>query len=333
MRSNVLFIALILLCSHLAHAQSGQAELTGEVRDQTGAGVASADVKITELSTNRTFNTTTSDAGIYTATNLKPGRYSIAVDAPGFKQTLREQLTLSTGERLRIDVTLETGAISESITIKDDAPLLRSESGSLGQVVDSRKITDIPLNGRNFLSLVSLSAGVAQPPPTSAGPSFPRINGGRPRTNEYMFDGISVLQPEPGQVAFFPIPEAIQEFKVEVNSPRAEFGRFNGGVVNLTTRAGSNNFHGSAFEFLRNEVLNARNLFAPKTIANPKKPVFRRNQFGFVAGGPIVKDHTFFFGDYQGTRQLIGRVVTSTVPTNAQRQGNFSSSLGALLFI
>lgn len=326
-------IALILLCFPLARAQSGQAELTGEVRDQTGAAVANAAVKITELSTNRTFNTTTSDAGIYTATNLKPGRYSITVDAPGFKQTLREPLTVSTGERLRIDVTLETGTISESITIKDDAPLLRSESGSLGQVIDSRKITDIPLNGRNFLSLVSLSAGVAQPPPTSAGPSFPRINGGRPRTNEYMFDGISVLQPEPGQVAFFPIPEAIQEFKVEVNSPRAEFGRFNGGVVNLTTRAGSNYFHGSAFEFLRNEVLNARNLFAPKTATSPKKPVFRRNQFGFVAGGPIVKDHTFFFGDYQGTRQLIGRVVTSTVPTLAQRQGNFSSSLGALLFI
>ncbi|HJX91600.1 MAG TPA: TonB-dependent receptor [Pyrinomonadaceae bacterium] len=333
MRFNFLFIALILLCFGLAHGQSGQAELTGEVRDQTGAAVANAAVKITELSTNRTFNTTTSDAGIYSATNLKPGRYSITVDAPGFKQTLREPITVSTGERLRIDVTLETGAISESIFIKDDAPLLRSESGSLGQVIDNRKITDIPLNGRNFLSLVSLSAGVAQPPPTSAGPSFPRINGGRPRTNEYMFDGISVLQPEPGQVAFFPIPEAIQEFKVEVNSPRAEFGRFNGGVVNLTTRAGSNNFHGSAFEFLRNEVLNARNLFAPKTVANPKKPVFRRNQFGFVAGGPLVKDHTFFFGDYQGTRQLIGRVVTSTVPTLAQRQGNFSSSLGALLFI
>ena len=186
MRSNVRFIALILLCSHLAHSQSGQAELTGEVRDQTGAAVANATVKITELSTNRTFNTTTSDAGIYIATNLKPGRYSITVDAPGFKQTLREPLTVSTGERLRIDVTLEAGAISESITIKDDASLLRSESGSLGQVIDNRKITNIPLNGRNFLSLVSLSAGVAQPPPTSGGPSFPRINGGRPRTNEYM---------------------------------------------------------------------------------------------------------------------------------------------------
>jgi hypothetical protein len=109
-----------------------------------------------------------------------------------------------------------------------------------------------------------------------------------------------VLQPEPGQVAFFPIVEAIQEFKVEVNSPPAEFGRFNGGVVNLTTRSGTNAFHGSGFEFLRNEKLNARNLFAPSTAANPNKPVFRRNQFGFVAGGPIIKDQTFSFGDYRG---------------------------------
>jgi hypothetical protein len=270
---------------------------------------------------------------MYTITNLRPGVYSITIDATSFKQYFREQIKLTTGERVRVDATLETGVVSESITIKEDAPLLRTESGSLGQVVDSRKIVDIPLNGRNFLSLVSLSAGVAQPPPTSAGPSFPRINGGRPRTNEYLFDGISVLQPEPGQVAFFPIPEAIQEFKVEVNSPPAEFGRFNGGVVNLTTRAGTNTIHGSAFEFLRNEALNARNLFAPKTAANPNKPVFRRNQFGFVLGGPIIKDKTFYFADYQGTRQQIGRVVTSTVPTVAQRAGNFSSSLGALLFI
>ncbi|HEY6805611.1 MAG TPA: carboxypeptidase-like regulatory domain-containing protein [Pyrinomonadaceae bacterium] len=328
----IAFLTLLLsFCT--INAQSGQAELTGEVHDQTGASVAQANIKVTELATNRAFTTTTSESGFYTVTNLRPGLYSVAVDASGFKQYFREQIRLATGERTRVDVQLEAGAISESITIKEDAPLLRSESASLGQVVESRKIVDIPLNGRNFLSLVSLSAGVAQPPPTSAGPSFPRINGGRPRTNEYLFDGISVLQPEPGQVAFFPIPEAIQEFKVEVNSPRAEFGRFNGGVVNLTTKAGSNTLHGSAFEFLRNEALNARNLFAPKTAANPNKPRFRRNQFGFVLGGPIKKDKTFYFADYQGTRQQIGRVVTSTVPTLAQRQGNFSSSLGALLFI
>ncbi|MGH9899867.1 MAG: carboxypeptidase regulatory-like domain-containing protein, partial [Pyrinomonadaceae bacterium] len=135
------------------------------------------------------------------------------------------------------------------------------------------------------------------------------------------------------QVAFFPVVEAIQEFKVEVNSPPAEFGRFNGGVVNLTTKSGTNDFHGSAFEFLRNEALNARNLFTPATTSNPKNPVFRRNQFGFVAGGQIIKDKTFFFGDYQGTRQLIARARISTVPTLAQRQGNFSSSLGALLYL
>ena len=326
-------LSLVGLCLITVNGQSGQAELTGQVNDQNGAIVANANVKVTALATNQTINAITTEEGTYTVTNLKPGLYSIAVDAAGFKQTLREQIKLSTGERVRVDITLEPGAISESIMVKDDAPLLRSETGSLGQVIDNRKIVDIPLNGRNFLSLVSLSAGVAQPPPTSAGPSFPRINGGRPRTNEYLFDGISVLQPEPGQVAFFPIPEAIQEFKVEVNSPRAEFGRFNGGVVNLTTTAGSNDFHGAGFEFLRNEALNARNLFAPKTVANPHKPVFRRNQFGFVIGGPIVKDRTFFFGDYQGTRQDIGRVVTSTVPTAAQRLGNFSSRLGVLLFI
>ena len=142
-----------------------------------------------------------------------------------------------------------------------------------------------------------------------------------------------MLQPEPGQIAFFPVIESVQEFKVEVNSPPAEFGRFNGGVVNLTMKSGTNNLHGTVFEFVRNEALNARNLFAPGTATNPKKPVFRRNQFGFVIGGPIIKDETFFFGDYQGTRQLIARVRISTVPTLVQRQGNFASSLGAPLFL
>src|SRR5262249_44918967 len=191
------------------------------------------------------------------------------------------------------------------------------------------EVVELPLNGRTFISLAALAPGVALPP----GSFFPRINGGRPRTNEYLFDGVSVLQPEPGQVAFIPIIDAIQEFKVETNSAPAEFGRFNGGVINLTTKSGTNEYHGSAFEFFRNEVLNARNLFAPATAANPGKPVFRRNQYGFVVGGPIVKERTQFFADYQGTRQLIGRTRISTVPTLAQRAGNFGSSLGSLLYL
>jgi hypothetical protein len=331
--SSLILCALIVLSlTNTAQAQAAKSELIGEVRDQTGALVPNAKVNLTDTATGQTSSKISSD-GTFIVTNLKPGTYNITVEANGFKKSLREGVRLATGERVRLDVVLEPGAITESVTIIHYPPLMRTESGSLGQVINDQKIVDIPLNGRNFLSLASLSAGVAQPPPTTAGPSFPRINGGRPRTNEYLFDGISVLQPEPGQVAFFPIVEAIQEFKVEVNSPPAEFGRFNGGVINLTTKSGTNDFHGSAFEFLRNEALNARNLFAPVTTANPNKPVFRRNQFGFVMGGPIIQNRTFFFGDYQGTRQQITRVRISTVPTVAQRQGNFSSSLGALLFL
>jgi hypothetical protein len=314
------------------NGQAAKSELLGEVRDQNGSLVSQAKITLTDTATGQT-SVSTANQGHYTATNLRPGVYNIAVEANGFKHMAQQGVRLATGERVRLDFMMEAGAITEVVNINQDASLLRTESGSLGQVIRNRKIVDIPLNGRNFLSLVSLSAGVAQPPPTTAGPSFPRINGGRPRTNEYLFDGISVLQPEPGQVAFFPVVEAIQEFKVEVNSPPAEFGRFNGGVINLTTKSGTNDFHGSAFEFLRNEALNARNLFAPATAADPKKPVFRRNQFGGVAGGPIMKEKTFFFADYQGTRQLIARVRISTVPTVAQRAGNFSSSLGALLYL
>jgi hypothetical protein len=246
--ATFLLVCTISFSAILALGQAGKAELTGEVKDQNGALVSAAKIKLTETTTGQIF-TGESDAGAYTVTNLRPGLYTVTVEAEGFKKYLREGVRLATGERVSLDVVLDPGAVSEVVTVTQDASLLRTESGSLGQVIRNRKIVDLPLNGRNFLSLVSLSAGVAQPPPTSAGPSFPRINGGRPRTNEYLFDGISVLQPEPGQIAFFPVVEAIQEFKVEVNSPPAEFGRFNGGVVNLTTKSGTNDFHGSAFEF------------------------------------------------------------------------------------
>lgn len=315
-----------------ASAQAAQAELTGEVRDQTGATLASVRVTLTAVETRLVITTTSGESGIYLFTNVPPGSYAITAEAAGFKRTVREGVQLSTGERVRADIELNAGNVDEIVTVTADASLLRTESASLGQVINNHSITSLPLNGRNFLSLVSLSAGVAAAPRTTDGPSLPRINGGRPRVNEYLFDGISVLQPEPGQVAYFPIIDSIQEFKVEVNSPPAEFGRFNGGVVNLTTKSGTNQLHGSIFEFLRNEALNARNLFQPKTAANPDKPVFRRNQFGFVLGGPIVKDKTFFFGDYQGTRQLIGRTRISTVPTQAQRGGDFSANLGLPLF-
>lgn len=304
-----------------ATAQTGHAELIGEVTDQTGAGIPVATITVTETRTGQRFKVICS-SGAYSISKLKPGVYSFAVEAIGFKRFQQNGVVLATGERVRLDFTLTPGDIAEIVTVSADASLLRSESSSLGQVVSQHKIVSLPLNGRSFIQLATLSPGVAAPP----GSAFPRLNGGRPRVNEYLFDGVSVLQPEPGQVAFFPVIDSIQEFKVETNNPSAEFGRFNGGVINLTTKSGTNEVHGSAFEFFRNEALNARNLFAPATAANPGKPVFRRNQFGGVIGGPIRKNHSFFFADFQGTRQLIGRVRISTVPTVLQRQGVFTET-------
>ena len=190
---------------------------------------------------------------------------------------------------------------------------MRAETASLGTVVENEQVVQLPLNGRLFIMLAAIAPGVALPPNSV----LPRINGGRPRTNEYLFDGISVLQPEPGQVAYYPIVDAIQEFKIESNSPPAEFGRFNGGVVNLTTKSGTNAFRGNVFEFFRNEHLNARNYFQQ---SNPVKPDYRRNQYGGMFGGPLAKDRAFFFVDYQGQRQTIGRTVTSNVPRSPTAQ-------------
>src|SRR5207245_3494533 len=166
---------------------------------------------------------------------------------------------------------------------------------------------------------VSLPPGVALP----VGSTLPRINGSRPRTSEYIYDGISVLQPEPGQVAYFPIIDAIDEFRVNINSYSAEYGRSNGGVIMVNQKSGTNQWHGTLFEFFRNEALNARNVFA----TTGPRPRFRRNQYGFVLGGPVKKNRTFFFVDWQGTRLQTGAVRTSTVPTSLQRGGIFSQPI------
>ena len=234
-------------------AQVGGGAITGQVHDQGGASVAGATVVVTAVATGATRLFATTTDGQYAVTGLAPGLYRVRVEAPGFRTLVRDGVSLATGDTLTLDVTLEVGSVIETVDVTADAPLLRDRSSSLGHVIDNRRIVDLPLNGRSFIGLASLVPGVAVPPPPAA--PLPRINGGRPRTNEYLFDGISVLQPEPGQVAFFPNIDAIQEFRIESNSPPAEFGRFNGGVVNLTTKSGSNTLRGSAFEFLRNEAL------------------------------------------------------------------------------
>lgn len=314
-------VSFVLLAATFAIGQAGSADLTGIVSDNTGALLSNSKVTATDTQTGLSINTRTGAGGVYVFSGLRPSTYSIAAEVDGFQKFERTGVTLVTGERTRVDLRLVVGSVRETLTVAGDAPLLQTESGSITQSIDNEKIVELPLNGRTFVQLATLSPGVALPP----GTQLPRINGGRPRTNEYLFDGISALQPEPGQVVFFPIIDSIQEFNVQTNGVPAEFGRFNGGVVNLSTRSGTNGYHGSVYGFLRNESWNARNYFAP---ADQRKPEFRRNQYGATLGGPIVKDHTFFFVDYQGTKQAIGTVRTSTVPTVLERQGNFTELYG-----
>ena len=315
----IVFLAS-LLCAAPLHAQVGAGEITGVIRDPAGAAVPGVTVTVTNTATSRQRVLTSTSDGLYTAASLPPGEYRVDVALPGFKPVRRDGLRIATGEKARIDFELAIGDVREQLTVVGDTPIVRTETASLGTVVEQERVVQLPLNGRLFISLASLTPGVALPPNSP----LPRINGGRPRTNEYLFDGISVLQPEPGQVAFFPVIDAIQEFKIESNSPPAEFGRFNGGVVNLTTKAGTNAFHGNLFEFLRNEHLNARNYFQ---VGNATRPAYRRNQFGGTFGGPLMKNHTFFFADYQGQRQSIAKTVTSVVPTVLQRQGIFTEAI------
>jgi len=319
-RGGLLWLMSVVLAVPV-WAQVGSAALTGVVLDPSAQATPGATVTVTALASGFSRTTQSGPDGGFVIPGLSPGTYRIQVELSGFRTLLREGVTLATGETVRVDLPLSVGGVSESVSVNADVTLLRDATSSLGQVVDNRKIVELPLNGRSFITLAGLVPGVALPPNSQ----LPRINGGRPRTNEYLFDGISVLQPEPGQVAFFPNVDAIQEFKIETNSPPAEFGRFNGGVINLTTKSGTNVLHGTAFEFLRNEALNARNVFASTAAVKPK---FRRNQFGGVVGGAIRRDRTFFFVDYQGQRQTIGRTVTSTVPTLLQRQGVFTESIG-----
>ena len=212
------------------------------MRDQEGAAAPGATITVVATRTNITRIVASTLEGVYTAASLAPGEYRVSVELAGFAPVRREGVRLSTGERARLDFDLHVGTQQEQVTVvAQDAPVARQDSASLGTVIEHEQVQQLPLNGRLFIMLAAVAPGVALPPNSV----LPRINGGRPRTNEYLFDGISVLQPEPGQLAYSPIIDAIQEFKIESNSPPAEFGRFNGGVVNLTTKSGTNAFRGT----------------------------------------------------------------------------------------
>ena len=319
MPDRFILICTLLLAATPLIAQSTKTELLGAIRDPAGLPVANANVALSHGGTGVTWTVTSSIDGAYQFLALPPGAYRLSASHLGFAPFVREGFILRVGDRLVMDVELRLDGANQAVDVMAGTPLLQTSRGSVGFIVEQRRIVTLPLDGRNFVPLIALSPGVNLPP----GSVLPRINGSRPRVSEYIYDGISVLQPEPGQVAFYPIVDAIDEFRVETNSYSAEYGRSNGGVILVNQKSGTNQLHGTLFEFFRHERLNARNLFA----AAGARPRFRRNQYGLVLGGPVAKNRTFYFADWQGTRLSTGVTRISSVPSLGERRGVFSTAI------
>jgi hypothetical protein len=317
-----------------AMAQTTTGSIIGLVTDSTGAAVPNATVTVTRVDTGIATKTTTNSSGNYVVTPLQSGPYSVTVEAQNFKKSVSGGITLNVQDRIAVNVTLEVGQVTETVEVQGAAPPLQTDTSYLGQVVDSQKIVDLPLNGRFFTRLAVLTAGAA---PTAPGARDERTggfsaNGVRPYQNNYLLDGIdnnSLSEDLTNEASFVvgPSPDAIAEFKVQTNSMSAEFGRSGGAVMNVTLKSGTNQFHGSVFEFLRNSALDAKNFFDPAT--GPTPP-FKQNQFGAAVGGPVElphyngKNRTFFFIDYQGTRIRTAHTFLATLAPLAWRTGNFS---------
>jgi hypothetical protein len=304
----------------IAHAQSAQ--ITGRVTDPSGAVVSRAEIEVTHVETGVRNTSVTNDSGIYVVPFLPPGTYAVKVSLTGFKSITRSAIRLDVDQAARIDFSLEVGGASESVTVSDTAPLLQSESGALGQVVGHKKVVDLPLNGRDFTQLATLTPGALSSSSTSTlgGGSRIIINGMRPSKTAFVIDGVNATNQWVDGVVTQPAPDAIEEFKVQSNSLSAEYGQ-GGGVVSIQLRSGTNDYHATLFEFLRNDQLDARNFFNP---APAPKGVLKQNQFGFTAGGPILRNRTFFFGDYQGLRQRRATFFNTPAGTVKMQNGDFS---------
>jgi hypothetical protein len=332
-RLGLLFI--FSLCSISLRAQTTEGSIVGTVTDPSGSVIAAAAVTVANMDTGIAVKTTTDASGAYVATPLHIGRYSVTVEAAGFKRSVRPDITVNVQDRIRVDATLEVGAVTDTVEVAAAAPLLETDTSYLGEVVESQRIVDLPLNGRFFTRLAVLTAGTA---PTPAGARDENTggfsaNGVRPYQNNYILDGVdnnSLSEDLVSQQSFVigPPPDAIAEFKVQTNSMSAEFGRSGGAVLNVTIKSGTNGIHGTIYEFLRNSDLDAKNYFDSPT--SPIPP-FKQNQFGFSVGGPVWipkiyngRNRTFFFFDYQGTRIRTGQTFLASVPPPAWATGNFA---------
>ena len=322
------FALTMFLAACTSLGQQPTAEVTGIVTDASGATVPGAKIRLSNTSTGIRWEAESNESGNYTFSNLPPGPYQISVTREGFTTVNRTGINLVISQVARLDFALSVGSTAESVEIKGTAPLLESSSASVGQLIETKAVLDLPLNGRNYLQLAKLSTGVLEAKPgdrNTAGGSF-IANGVRAQLNNFLLDGVDnnskvVDQQNSSPVVVQPSVDAVQEFKVETNNYSAEYGYSAGAVVNATIKGGTNQLHGGAFEFVRNDMFDARNYFASSTAA---KPELRRNQFGGTLGGPIIKNKAFLFGSFERTIERNGITYVTTVPTAAMANGDFS---------
>ncbi|CAN5614494.1 hypothetical protein BH10ACI4_BH10ACI4_01960 [soil metagenome] len=337
-----LFCAMILMLTSVAFSQNTTGSILGTVTDSSGASVANATINITNLATSERRTATTADSGEYQVLNLLPGQYSLDIEGPGFKRYTRTPIEVQVEQATRINAQMVIGAITEQVTITSAAPIIQSENASLGQVVQGRAVTEIPLNGRNVLALVGLVPGVV--PQGSSGGNLTgqnvfaagnyQIGGGSANQSSTLYDGAPVNISYGNITSLVPSQDSVQEFRVQTSNNTAEYGMYTGGVVNMTSKSGSNSVHGTVYEFVRNTIFNSTPYFAKHTnnpaAVLPKNP-YHQNQFGANIGFPIIKDKLFAFIDYQGYRQSQKRLYNYTVPTLKMRQGDFSE-LGVQIY-
>jgi hypothetical protein len=336
-RSKTIFTLLVLASTaSLSFAQVSTGEIGGTVTDSSGAAVPNARIVATNTETNVVARETTSSSdGNYLMPLLPPATYSITVEASGFRKLVQTGITLQTNQRAKVDFALQVGQVSETVEVAATAPLLESQSSSLGAVINQQFVSELPLNGRNFVQLAIISPGVNGAGFSTAGtiqsgsrPDDRRpgteifSNGNREGSNNFLYDGADNNERLIQLIVLRPAIEAIREFKVQTNMYSADLGRNSGAVVDVVTKSGTNQLHGSLFEFLRNSAMDARNFFNVRGTAFPS---FRYNQYGGSLGGPIIKNKTFWFVDYEGFRRNVQNFLNTSVPTPAIKRGDFSA--------
>jgi len=325
----VLCFCLVVTFTPGAAAQTTFGNIIGTVSDTSGGALEGAQVTLTNQETDAKLTQTTGSDGLYQFSNLLPGRYRIDVEKPGFKHTTQPDIVVQVQQTSSINLTMQVGDVSQTVEVTSETPLLQPDSSSLGQVIDERKTNEIPLNGRNVFNLITLSpAAIAQ-----GGSGGSQVGQNPFSWGNYQVGGsfgnesAEYIDGQPVNIGYINLPilipdqDSISEFKVQYNNLGPEWGKFAGGIVNLSTKGGSNEFHGVAYEYLRNKVLNAKPFFSTTN------PPYVQNQYGGTIGGPVIKEKTFFFFAYDGYRQRASSVFTTTVPTASERTGVFPADV------